>query len=99
MKWRLTTHALDRWCERVEPEAPRADASARLVDLLARARHVGGSEGGSQIYRLPHPSDPHVVVLRKHGVHLVVTVLDDAQWNNRQDYRRDGKATPRRRMK
>lgn len=97
MRWRVSAHAVDRWCERVEPGRTRADANAQIAALLLRARHVGSSRSG-QVYRLPLPGDPHVVVQKSDGVHVVVTVLDDEQVRTARDYSRGGRATPRGRM-
>jgi hypothetical protein len=91
VKWRITTHAVDRWRERVEPEATAEAARAQMTDLLRRAKHVG-QDGRGQVYRVPHPSKPLVVVTPCHDYHLVATVLTDEQWRKTQDRRPTGAA-------
>lgn len=62
MKFQLTSHAIDRWCERIEPNLSFYAASERLNELLAGATRIGLTPQGQHAYRLPHPSRPIAVV-------------------------------------
>lgn len=75
--WYVTQHALDRWCDRYEPELTRDDAAVRLHTLSAGAVPAGITrDDGKPV--LQHPDLPHVhfVVATDRRTPSLITVLD-----------------------
>jgi hypothetical protein len=91
VRWQLTSHAVDRWIQRVEPHLGYVDATARLRSMLPTAERIGTTPKGQVVYAVDHPDRPVLVV--KHASTqqrrrmsegcaeaVIVTVIDGATW-------------------
>lgn len=88
----LTSHAVDRWRERVDPSATFAEASDALTALMTSATRVGATARGEVVYALQHDARPVAVVRHRDRLRrtddtaVVVTILDAEQWTRSGDF-------------
>lgn len=82
----ITSHAVDRWRERVDQSATFADAYSAITELMASATRVGATPRGEVVYALQHDARPVAVVRHRDRLRrtddaaVVVTILDAEQW-------------------
>lgn len=87
----LTSHAVDRWRERVDQSATFAEASDALTALMTSATRVGTTASGEVVYALQHDARPVAVVRHRNRLRrtdeaaVVVTILSAEQWARSDD--------------